>query len=200
MPTLAMPGVGQARLDALVEVDEHARRRSFRLSAITNRRTLHILMSLPWLEPVPLTWLSADVRAVLENLTAGTVEIYAGYVRRLITPAVRVEHAYVRRSRWQDAITAASTYGPFCRRSIVTPQLPRNPDGLLFEAKLRGIGVIVETGDAVTTVVQAESWSERQFKPASWAFREYAYAAILAWEVHGAVRQCSGRSLHQITG
>ncbi|GFG53480.1 hypothetical protein MAGR_49210 [Mycolicibacterium agri] len=177
---LPVPGGAIAaghRADALVTIDddEHARRQSAGIGAVTGRGLLYVLLSLPWGTPVHTGALHVREVEILRAAPAGVVDLDGDWViRRLQTP-LTVAAAVVEGTNWRRVLGRVVQFAPFCQMVAVFPAAPTRFGDVAWEARFDGVGVWVRDDGELVEVVRPEPFRLRCQKAAGWAFHENAY-------------------------
>ncbi len=162
--------------------DEQRRREACGLGALDDPELLRVLFRLPVGMPVPSGSLDRWERTVLGRRPAGAAELSADTVTRLVSPPVRVELVVVEARDWERGIFRASQYGPFCRRVLALsspPRTQRDRDGLVLEARMFGIGVIIGGQADDGWLVEPAPFRPQRISSGQWLFQERAWAAML---------------------
>jgi hypothetical protein len=154
--------------------DEHEtlRRRRCGMEAIVELDLLDALMDLPAGIPVPLTSLRAADRRLLRRVPVEALDWGGESVTRRAVPPLMPMLAIVRAAEWQDGLEAASRFASYCRRLVLLPELPADPDIALAQASFYGIGVAVARGAIPGMVLEPEPFTDWHPTPAWWSFTE----------------------------
>lgn len=178
------------RVEARADPSEISRRTDAGLGALTQPALLAALVSLPFGEPVPWSGLDRRLQQVLRSAPAGVVERTDSLVLRLATAPLMVQSITVEGRAARTGLEAASTFAPFCRRSVSLP--PSSVDEwVLFEAAFYGIGVEFDGSPSPQVVLVPAPFVMRRWTWASWQFHEEA------WELLGRSVNREGRADRQ---
>ncbi len=169
------------QLEARVDSSEISRRTDAGLGALTQPALLAALVSLPVGEPVSWSGLDRRLQRVLRSAPVGVVERTHRQVIRLAAAPLMVQSITVDARAARTALEVASTFAPFCRRSVSLP-FASIDEWVLFEAAFYGIGVELH-GSPVRQVVLA---------PAPFVMRRWTWAS---WQFHEEVWDLLGRSV-----
>lgn len=155
------------------DVVEQARRDAAGLGPLASREVCEALMELPAGLPVPSRAVSDQrTRRALLGLPGGVVDIQdGGLVRRAVPPLV-VELAVVAARTWQDGLTAAARFAPFCTRAVVLSEVPGDLDEAIVEACFHGVGICLAERGSVRVLVDPEPYVRQRHSSAQWWFAE----------------------------
>jgi hypothetical protein len=154
--SVAALSIDGLRFYAMVVLDaqEDSRRRSLGLGAVTDRRLLHALWTLP--EDVPVPWEDVDPvdAETLRSAGLGVVDADDEAVCRTYRPPGDVTSVVVVASRLGTAIEQVGELPPiFSRLAVATGATP--PDaGEVDLARCYGIGAAVQRGSEATMIVE----------------------------------------------
>jgi hypothetical protein len=190
-PLRATPGAARlagARADAVVRVDadEHARRRTVGVTAVTNLSVLGVLLTLPVHEAVRLTDLSARQRELAQRAGPGVVDVEGKSVTRRLVPAASVPLVVVHHLGWRQALARAVEFSALLPTVVLLDREPRDWRTRAWEADLAGVGVQVRRGATVETLLPPRTdHPPMTVRPARWRLLERAY---LTW-LTGSIRR-----------
>jgi hypothetical protein len=162
---------------------ETARREEVGLGAVTDAVLLGVLATLPIGEPFAWSMLDRRAQRVLGSAPEGVLERAGKNAVRLLTPPVTVEAVSLLARVARAGLETASTFAPFCRRTVVLPDVAVNDD-ILLEAAYYGIGVSVCSGETIRIATEPAPFVVRRWTWALWQFHEEAWAEL---------RQSSGK-------
>lgn len=149
--------------------------------------TLDILLRVPLDEAVSEAVLSRRERDKLRRLSPGLVHFDTDgngkpTVHRLAVPPASVQHVMVPGRNWITALTHATKFAPYCRRSILLSSMPADEDMLLLEARFYGVGIALgrNGGDGLDWILEPAPFVPERFTGASWRFAE---SFLEAWQL-----------------
>lgn len=165
------------RVEARENVGEIARRAEVGLGALTGQVLLVALASLPIEEPVRWSTLDCRTQRVLRSAPVGAVRRAGSQVVRLAVPPLTVVSITVEARAARTGLEAASTFAPFCRRSVSFP--PSFVDDVVrLEAAFYGIGVQVREPSGPQVLIEPAPFVVRRWTWASWQFHEEAWGQL----------------------
>lgn len=176
---------GWVYADVALHLDEVRRRRSFGYVEIPeDQETLDILLRVPLDGAVSEAVLSRRERDKLRRLGPGLVHFEVDScgkrtVHRMVAPPASVQHVVVKGRNWTTALTQATRFAPYCRRSIILPSIPVDEEMLMLEARFYGVGVGIGTGswEDSNWLLEPAPFTPERFTGASWKFAESSFEA-----------------------
>lgn len=188
----------QADALVVVDLDEHRRRISVGLGAITKLSALASLMTLPEGFAIDATLLTERAQDHLRDLPAGAVEwLDHGQLMRICRPPLRVVGVAATGRKWRACLDRLSPFGPVCQRIVVLDDRRTGTvTPMLWEAEVVGAGVWLRGSGRVQVLLDPDPVIPRLRTAAQWRVEENAYAA---WISAAAIRSgsASGESGHQ---
>lgn len=162
------------------DFDEVERRRQHRLAPITNRRALHLLLSLPQGVAIPVAFLREKDLLTLQAMPAGVVDINDSEVRVVVSPALQLSSVGVVAATWKQGLRLASPYASYCARYVVLTREQRPAGSALaaLEARFYGIGLAEHRDSCLDWVVSPAPFEADRFSAASWLMAERLTAAL----------------------
>jgi hypothetical protein len=163
---------------AVLNADEHERRRAAGLGAVTDPDLLDRLLDLLAAAPVADAAAWAELQAQPPGIAAFAAD--AGTVSRLLEPPLAIGEVTVRApdSGELRAVQDASLFAGFTRRSVMAAQ-DFIPDSVMLEAKLCGVGirdrhgmVMLAAEPPVRVIVDGWSWLLQEKTYSRWLSRQ----------------------------
>lgn len=160
--------------------EEVRRRRRHRLGAVTNRRALQVLLSMPRGVAVPVSFLQERDLRVLHSLPNSVAEISEIDVRVVLAPALRLLSVGVVAATWKQGLRFASPYAAYCERYVVLERGLRGADATLaiLEARYYGLGLAECRDGHLEWLVSPASFPADRFSASSWLMAERLTAAL----------------------
>lgn len=187
-------GYSGATLHLTINPTEHARRQDAGLGPVTNWSILDTCMTLPHNEPLPWKGLTPRHQEDVHRAPAGVFQITDPRhqtVTRLLLRPCRIERATVRAATASaTALGKVTSFAPMCERHLIITRRPRMPETLI-EFGYWGVGLYLDHGGELETLVEPVPWRPRRHTPAGWRFTERAYASYLKHAVPTAERTAS---------
>ncbi|MFJ6069092.1 hypothetical protein ACIQHU_39385 [Streptomyces tendae] len=175
-------GYSGATLHLTIDDTEHTRRQTAGLGPVTNWSILNTCMNLPHNEPLPWRSLSPRDREDVHRAPQGVFAFTGPHrqtVTRLLLRPCRIVQATVRAATASaTALGKATQFAPMCERSLIITRRPRTPDTLI-EFGYWGVGLYLDHGGELETLVEPAPWRPQRHTPAGWRFTERAYATYL---------------------
>ncbi len=159
--------------------DEVDRRLGSGLGPLLGYHDLVALSQLPVDVPVPLHAIDQETLCRLQHLSKAAVELCEHEAIRRAVAALRVESVEHEDNRWSRALERASRFGPYTRRTVVLPRVPRNVGHVRAEAAYYGVGVRVESAGENLWLAHPAPFRPVRYSPASWLFEETVLAAAI---------------------
>lgn len=158
---------------AVLDWNEHARRRSVGMTSVTDSALLGRLLEVPAGQPVadPVMW--AETACQPAGVVARGDDGYT--VTRLLQPVLAVHDVVVQARRGREVLTVqqASLFAGFAARWVQVGAEPR--DAVVMEAKLCGVGILGPEG----LILAAEQPDPPAFDGWAWLLGEKIYGRWL---------------------
>lgn len=161
--------------------DEVERRRQHGLRALTNRRALQVLLSLPPGVAVPLDLLSAPDQRTVRSLPAGVVDLRYGTVSVEAKPALWLRSVGLVARTWKQGLRRSGPFAPYCARYVVLDAGRTRVDSQVaaIEARFYGVGLAVHEDGALSWLVSPAPFIADRFTAASWLMAERLTNALV---------------------
>jgi hypothetical protein len=163
---------------------EHRRRDDQEVGAISSRRLLHALWSLPDQLRWPASGLDPYDTETLLSQGAGFVQTDGGNFVRLYQPPGQVRAVGLRSRRLDDAVQRVGLFPPIFFRYAIAARRCRSDDEAVITASAKGIGTAIAGSSGLT--VLSEPDPPRTGVPGvyRWWLAEVAYEAWRQVNVH----------------
>lgn len=162
------------------EAEEISRRRQHGLGALTHRRALQVILSMPRGVAVPLDLLRSADQRVLDALPPGVVEMNEADARVLLSPAVSLLSVGLIGRTWKQGLRISSRFASYCARYIVLDGRRLHSDTTLatIEARYFGVGLAEHRDGCLNWLVSPAPFQADRFTAASWLMAERLTEAL----------------------
>ncbi|MFI7089617.1 hypothetical protein ACIBUR_39285 [Streptomyces anulatus] len=160
------------------DATEYARRQGAGMTALTGMQMLETLLALPVDVPVLLDSFSAEDRAALRRLPAGSVDRDRREIARRAVRPLHVDLAVLTGQQPRQALEAAGRFAPFCSRAVLLRRPAPRMDDFLNEASFYGVGVLLDSPSGIDMVLQPRPYRPQRHTAAAWNFTEELYRRV----------------------